>query len=272
MSQSDRYRVLEEGLRELARREPTFALHVHVGVPFAELALTAANRLRVLLPLLLALSANSPFWRARDTGMASMRSALFGAFPRSGMPREFDDYAHYAETIDALLRADAFPEPTFIWWDVRLQPRYGTVEVRVMDAQTRLADTAAIAALIQSLVRLLATERLAPDALLGAQEALDENRFIASRDGMDARFIDLLAGTREDARDLLAEMVSACRPHARNLDCRAELESVLELGAHSGAQRQRELGERMELPEVVARMADDFVAAPRPARAQPQIA
>lgn len=272
VSQSARYQVLEEGLRELARREPTFALHVHVGVPSAELALTAANRLRALLPLLLALSANSPFWRARDTGLASMRSALFGAFPRSGMPRCFDDYAHYAETIDALLRADAFPEPTFIWWDLRLQPRYGTVEVRVMDAQTRVSDTAAIAALIQSLVRLLSTERLSPDALLGHQEILDENRFIASRDGMDARLIDPEADTREDARELLADAVAACRPHAHTLDCESELESALELGAGSGAKRQRELAERMELPDAVARLADEFLAAPQPSAAQPQIA
>lgn len=262
VSQSARYQVLEEGLRELARREPTFALHVHVGVPFAELAMTAANRLRVLLPLVLALSANSPFWRARDTGLASMRSALFGAFPRSGMPRHFSGYAEYVETIDSLLRADAFPEPTFIWWDVRLQPRYGTVEVRIMDTQTRLRDTAAIVALIQSLVRVLATERLAPDALLDAREALDENRFIAMRDGMGARFVDPVAGVRMEAGAWLEEIVARCRPHARNLDCRAELESVLELAALSGAACQRDRASRMELSEVVAGLADEFVPPP----------
>ena len=108
--------------RALARREPTFALHVHVGVPIAELAVTAADSLRVELPLLLALSANSPYWRGVDTGLSSMRSALFQAFPRAGMPRRFRSYPRYVETIDSLLRADAFPEPTFIWWDVRLQP------------------------------------------------------------------------------------------------------------------------------------------------------
>ena len=131
-----RYQLLHEGLRMLARREPTFALHVHVGVPTPELAIRAADRLRGHLPLILALSANSPFWGGRDSGMASARTPLFQAFPRSGVPRRAGSYAVYVERLDALLRAGAFPEPTFVWWDVRLQPRFGTVEVRIADAQT----------------------------------------------------------------------------------------------------------------------------------------
>ena len=131
-----RYRLLHEGLRVLARREPTFALHVHVGVPDAELAVRAADRLRAHLPLILALSANSPFWAGRDSGMASARTPLFQAFPRAGVPRRANTYAAYVERLDVLLRAEAFPEPTFVWWDVRLQPRFGTVEVRIADAQT----------------------------------------------------------------------------------------------------------------------------------------
>ena len=105
------------------------------------------------IPLLLALSVNSPFWQGRDTGLASARTPLFQAFPRVGIPRAFADYAEYVETVDVLIRCDAVPEPTFLWWDVRPQPRFGTVEVRIMDAQTTLADTAALAALVQSIVR-----------------------------------------------------------------------------------------------------------------------
>ncbi len=154
VSAGERYQFVYGSMRELARREPTFGLHVHVGVPDPEAAIHAANRLRTHIPLLLALSVNSPFWQGRDTGLASARTPLFQAFPRVGIPRAFADYAEYVESVDVLIRCDAVPEPTFLWWDVRPQPRFGTVEVRIMDAQTTLADTAAIAALVQCIVRL----------------------------------------------------------------------------------------------------------------------
>jgi carboxylate-amine ligase len=269
VSGSARYQVLEDGLRALARREPTFALHVHVGVPIAELAVTAADSLRAELPLLLALSANSPYWRGVDTGLSSMRSALFQAFPRAGMPRRFGSYPRYVETIDSLLRADAFPEPTFIWWDVRLQPRFATIEVRIMDAQTTLDDVAALTALIQTLVRLLATERVLPDELLDAQEVIEENRFIASRDGMAAQLIDPLRDTRVPAADLLADVLSSCQGHARDLECTDELSAVTALAERTGAVRQRELGERGSVPEVAGELAAAFLPEPSPAGAAP---
>ena len=146
-------------MRELARREPTFGLHVHVAVPDPETALRALNAIRGHLPVLLALSANSPFWQGRDSGLASARTPIFQAFPRTGPPRRFSGYADYVEAIDVLVRCDAIPEPTFLWWDARLQPRFGTLEVRIMDSQIRVADTAAIAALVQCLVRLEARAR-----------------------------------------------------------------------------------------------------------------
>jgi len=236
-----RYQVLERGLRDLARREPTFALHVHVGVPLPELALAAADRLRAHLPLILALSGNSPFWRARDSGMASVRTPLFQAFPRTGIPRRFAGYPDYVESIDVLLRADAFPEPTFVWWDVRLQPRFGTVEVRIADAQTTVGEVAAIAALTQVLVRLEATERFAPEALLDAPEVLAENRFLASRDGMRAELIDPSLGARMPTERVLAEAISVGLPHARDVGCTYELGAAAALGRHPGAERQRQL-------------------------------
>lgn len=137
VSSGERYELVYESMRELARREPTFALHVHVGVDDPEDAIRLANRMRAHLPLLLALSVNSPFWQCRDTGLASARTPLFQAFPRVGIPRVFADYAEWVEAVDLLIRCNAFPEPTFLWWDVRPQPRVGTVEVRVMDARPR---------------------------------------------------------------------------------------------------------------------------------------
>src|SRR6478735_2291354 len=141
--------IMPEHLSEHARGEPTFALHVHVAVPDPEMAVRALNGMRAHIPVLLALSANSPFTRGRDSGLASARTPVFQSFPRTGIPREFATYAEYVESIDILIRCGAIPEPTFIWWDVRLQPKLGTIEIRVMDAQTRIRDTAALVALVQ---------------------------------------------------------------------------------------------------------------------------
>ncbi|HVO52866.1 MAG TPA: YbdK family carboxylate-amine ligase [Solirubrobacterales bacterium] len=259
VSAGERYQFVYGSMRELARREPTFGLHVHVGVPDPEAAIHAANRLRTHIPLLLALSVNSPFWQGRDTGLASARTPLFQAFPRVGIPRPFADYAEYVESVDVLIRCDAVPEPTFLWWDVRPQPRFGTVEVRIMDAQTTLPDTGAIAALVQCIVRAEVEgedhlERPMP------QEVLAENRFLAARDGMDADLIEPELGRRVPARELLADLVTICGPHADALGCRAELEKVLALGQRTGAQRQLDLARRMgSLPRVVAVLADDFL-------------
>ena len=154
VSSAARYRALEASLRVLARREPTMALHVHVGVPAPEDAIRLLNGLRRNIPVLLALSANSPFWQGRDSGFASARTLIFQAFPRAGPPRLFADYADYAETIDPLIASGAIPDPSHLWWDVRLQPALGTVEVRVMDAQSQIRDVAPLVALIQALACL----------------------------------------------------------------------------------------------------------------------
>ncbi len=258
VSAGERYQFVYGSMRELARREPTFGLHVHVGVPGPEAAIHAANRLRTHIPLLLALSVNSPFWQGRDTGLASARTPLFQAFPRVGIPRAFADYAEYVEAIDVLIRCEAVPEPTFLWWDVRPQPRFGTVEVRIMDAQTKLADSAAIAALVQCIVRAEVEgedhlERSMP------QEVLEENRFLAARDGMDTELIEPELGRRVPARELLADLVAVCRPHAQALDCEAELDAVIALGERTGAQRQIEQAAALgSLPKLVQLLAADF--------------
>ncbi len=260
-----RYQVLESGLRDLARREPTFALHVHVGVPLPELAIAAFDRIRAHLPIVLALSANSPFWRGRDSGMASFRTPLFQAFPRAGIPRRFGSYAAYVESIDVLLRADAFPEPTFVWWDVRLQPRLGTLEVRIADAQTTMGEVAALAALIQALVRLEATEPLARDELLNAPEVLAENRFLASRDGVAARLIDPVEEVRVPVERSLGDLLARAAPHARDLECGSELASVGELTRRPGAERQRAVAGERGLPAMVEELSSLLLAVPAPA-------
>jgi carboxylate-amine ligase len=215
--------------------------------------------MRAHLPLLLALSANSPFWQGRDTGLASARTPLFQAFPRVGIPRAFADYAEYVEAIDLLIRCEALPEPTFLWWDVRLQPRFGTVEIRIMDAQTRLADTAGIVGLIQSVARLELEEGWAAAELVNAPEVLSENRFLAARDGMSAELIDPTTERTVPACDVLDQVVAACRPHASELGSADELELVLELSRRSGEVRQRESALHAErLPGLIQALSHEF--------------
>jgi glutamate---cysteine ligase / carboxylate-amine ligase len=254
VSPGARYQFLHASMRELVRREPTFGLHVHVAVPGAETAVRALNAMREHLPLLLALSGNSPFWQGRDSGLASARTPAFQAFPRTGLPRWFRDYTDYVEAIDALVRSDAIPEPTFLWWDARLQPRFGTLEVRIMDAQTRTEDTAAIAALVQCLVRL-ESESDPRDPV--APEVLDENRFLAARDGMEARLVEPAAWSRRPVRDRLAELLDACAPVSRALGCEEELADVARLAASPGAVRQRGRAGG-DLRNLVAALADEF--------------
>jgi carboxylate-amine ligase len=253
VSPGARYQYVHASMRELARREPTFGLHVHVAVPSPEQAVRALNAIRSHLPLLLALSGNSPFWQGRDSGLASARTPVFQAFPRTGPPRRFADYADYVEAIDVLVRNHAIPEPTFLWWDARLQPAFGTLEVRIMDAQTRVEDTAAIAALVQCLVRLDGGEVAEPP------EVLSENRFVAARDGMRAELMTPPDWRRRPIRQVLAEVLEACEPVAVELECVAELAHVATLAASPGAERQRELSARAgSIEGLVEALSDDF--------------
>lgn len=236
LSQAPRYRAIARTMRALAHRTPTMALHVHVGVPDPEDAIRVLNGLRSAVPPLLALAANSPFCEGRDGGFASERTAIFQAFPRTGTPRAFADYEDYVRAVDALVGSGALPDPTFLWWDLRPQPALGTIEVRVMDAQMEVADTAAIVALIQSLSRMALEGELEPGI---APEVLAENRFIAARDGMQARLIGARSGALEPVAATIDALVRRCRPHAEQLGCAEELEMVHGLAAANGACRQR---------------------------------
>jgi carboxylate-amine ligase len=270
VSAQPRYQAVYGSMRELARREPTMALHVHVGVPEAESAIHLVNRMRAHLPILLALSVNSPFWQGRDTGLSSARTPLFQAFPRVGIPRAFNDYADWLETVSLLIRCEAFPEPTFLWWDVRPQPRFGTVEVRICDAQTRASETAAIAALVQCIARLEIEEGYVDELLVGSPEVLGENRFLAARDGMDAELIDPRQARRIPVRDQVAELLDACKPHAADLGCADELEGIRALAKRTGADRQLDLARGSNrLRGLIEELADCFSAISNEGREPP---
>ena len=267
VSGSRRYRAIAESMRSLARREPTLALHVHVGVPDPEDAVRLLNGLRDVVPLLVALSANSPFSHGRDTGFASARTVIFQGFPRTGPPRWFADYADYVEVVDGLIRPGAVPDPSFLWWDVRLQPALGTVELRAMDAQTSIPDTAALVALVRSLARLELEGSPAAGAV--SREVLAENRFLAARDGLDARLIDPAAGRLVPARALLDTLVARCRADADSVAALG-LDQVMRLAIGGGAARQRAVVSDHGLAGLVLSLARRFAASGhRPRRAAP---
>ena len=137
----ERYREIVDALGFVARQELLFGLHVHVGIDDADKAIHVANGMRVHLPILLALSTNSPFWRGRPTGLMSSRTPIFRLLPRVGIPPRFEGWDEYCERIEFMVEAGVVPDYTFLWWDVRPHPNLGTVEVRSCDAQTRLEHT-----------------------------------------------------------------------------------------------------------------------------------
>ena len=259
VSAGERYEFVHGSMRELARREPTFALHVHVGIADPEVAIRVHNRMRVFLPVLLALSANSPFWQGRDTGLSSARTPLFQAFPRVGVPRPFHSYDQYVDNVDLLIRTNAIPEPTFLWWDVRPQPSLGTLEIRVMDSQTRNEDTAALVAMTQCIARREATESALTTAQIDSQESISENRFLAARDGIQAELIDSEREIRVPVPKLVERLVTSLRPHAQDLGCEAELEHCLDLARENGAVRHRRISREVpSLAQMVSILADEL--------------
>jgi carboxylate-amine ligase len=229
-----RYAAVVAQLGGLIRRTPTCALHVHVGVPDAEAAIRACNGMRAHLPLLQALAANSPFWFGHDSRLATARAQLFRAYPRAEIPRAFAGYDDYAASVASVVAAGDLPDYTFVWWDVRPHPNLGTVEVRAMDSQSALWSAAALAALVQCLVRAAA----AGDGPWPPREGLMEASFTAARDGLAAR-LPLGSGLASVA-DVAAAALAIARPHAGELGVERELAGVERILAEgNGADRQR---------------------------------
>jgi glutamate---cysteine ligase / carboxylate-amine ligase len=257
-----RYRDLVSDLRFVARQELIFGVHVHIGIDDPDKAIHVANGMRVHLPLLLGLSANSPFWRADATGLASTRTPIFRAFPRTGIPPTYDGWEDYQRSIEFMVQARVIPDYTFLWPDVRPHPDFGTVEVRVMDSQTRVEHTLGLAALVQALVRELAGhyDGGAPLSRYPV-ELLDENKWLAARHGLDGEQVDLPSSDRVLTRELARRLIDRMRDHCTDLGSLHELEAVEDLlEAGNGAARQVVVYEaNHDLHEVMA----EIVAATR---------
>jgi carboxylate-amine ligase len=234
---------------------------VHVAIPDGDAAIRALDGLRLQIPLLLALAANSPFWRGRYTGLASTRTALRATATSAGLPRAFGSYLTYALAIDGLLQAGAIPSPSSVEWDARLRPDLGTVEVRVMDSQTRVADIAGPAALVQCLARLHAeSDRDRYDAI---PELLLENRSAATRRGIRARLIDPAGHFTQPAVEELSMVIDACAPVARELGCSRELAGARVNTTDPGHARQRSVTAAFGLAGLVHELIREFTDSPR---------
>jgi carboxylate-amine ligase len=202
-------------------------------MPDADTAVRAYSAIRAHLPLLQALSANSPFWHSRDSGLASARAQLFRAFPRSEVPPSFRSWAGYAEHVELTCAAGELPDYTFLWWDVRLHPVLGTLEVRAMDAQSSLDTVAGITALVHGLARMAAEDR----GPYERSDVLAESSFRAARDGLAATIWHEggLRPVSTVARDVLARV----RPYARDVGSDAALEEIDRVLAEGGGARRR---------------------------------
>jgi glutamate---cysteine ligase / carboxylate-amine ligase len=266
-----RYRDLISGLQFVARQEIIFGIHVHVGIDDPDKAIHVTNGMRVHVPLLLALSANSPFWRGDSTGLDSTRTPIFRAFPRVGIPPRYDDFDDWSRRIEFMTESKVIGDYTYLWYDVRPHPKFGTVEVRCMDSQTRVEHTLAIAALIQAMVKELAGHYEEGQELSRyPYEMLDENKWLAARHGLDATLVDLPDITRVPVPELAQRLIERLRPHAEDLGSAAEFDLLHDiLDAGNGAARQAVVyGANHDLREVVRELVDATVPEPAEAPAE----
>ena len=263
----DRYHALIDQMQYVARRELIFGMHVHVAVDGPEKAVQVVNGLLPHIAPLLAMSASSPFWRGEPTGLASSRQMVFSAFPRSGPPPRFRDYSDYAAVVGQLEHSGCIADYTHIWWDIRLHPRLGTIEIRICDAVTRVEDAVAIAAYCQALVKQLCERHDAGEEIPSYHRILtSENKWLAARYGLEAPVMDLSTGSRNrvPVARLIRRTISELRPHARELGSERELEGVLELlGRGSSSDRQlRVYNANRDITEVARAIAEATEALP----------
>ena len=254
-----RYRDLIAGLQFVARQELIFGIHVHVGVDDPDKAIHVTNGMRVHLPLLLALSANSPFWRAHETGLLSARTPIFRAFPRVGIPPRYDDFEDWSRRIEFMQASKVIADYTYLWYDVRPHPQFGTVEIRVMDSQTRLEHTLGLAALVQAMVKELAEHFDSGEGLSRyPYEMLDENKWLAARHGLEGELVDLPSRDRVRTKQLAQRLIDRLRGHAQDLgsgDALAGVDDLLENG-NGGARQLVVFEANHDMREVVGEIVD----------------
>src|ERR1043166_4956457 len=236
----ERYATIVQDMQQVARACLIFGLHVHVTIPDREEGIDIMNQARYFLPHLYALSVNSPFWLGQNTGLKAYRHMIFERFPRTGIPDAFESLSEYEDFLNLLISTNCIDNAKKIWWDVRLHPFFDTIEFRICDAQTRVDDTIALAALMQAIVVKL--QKLRRDNVTFRnypRRLIDENRWRAARYGINGKLIDFGGKCEMDERDLLHEMLAFVATEMAELGNRAELshiEGIISEG--TGADRQ----------------------------------
>jgi glutamate---cysteine ligase / carboxylate-amine ligase len=235
-----RYTTIVNDMQQIARVCLIFGLHVHVGIPDREEGIDIMNQARYFLPHLYALSVNSPFWIGQNTGLKAYRQMIFERFPRTGIPDAFESLSEYEDYLKLLVSTNCIDNAKKIWWDIRLHPFFDTIEFRICDAQSRVDDTIALAALMQAIVFKL--QKLRRDNVTFRnypRRLIDENRWRAGRFGLDGKLIDFGRKCETDERDLLYEMIEFVAAEMDELGNQAELahiERIIKEG--TGADRQ----------------------------------
>src|SRR5437588_2620899 len=240
ITMDERYATIVKDMQQIARANLIFGLHVHVGVPDPEEAIDILNQARYFLPHLYALSVNSPFWLGQNTGLKAYRQMIFERFPRTGIPDAFESLSEYEDYLKLLVSTNCIDNAKKIWWDVRLHPFFNTIEFRICDAQSRVDDTIALAALMQAIVFKL--QKLRRDNITFRsypRRLIDENRWRASRYGLDGKMIDFGRKCEVDERDLLHEMLAFVAPEVDELGNHTEMAHIEKIMCEgTGADRQ----------------------------------
>ena len=246
ITQGERYHEIVKDMQQLARANLIFGLHVHVGITDREAAIHVMNQARYFLPHIYALSANSPFWVGQNTGLKGYRLKVFERFPRTGVPDAFESLSEYEDYCKLLVKTGCVDNAKKIWWDIRLHPFFDTLEVRVCDAQSRVDDTLAIAALIQAMIaKLYKLQWQNMSFRIYRRRLIDENRWRASRYGIDGKLIDFGRETEVDTRSLLNELLEFVSTEVNELGSKKEMahvERIMREG--TGADRQLGVWER----------------------------
>ena len=265
LSPGERYGELVEQMQWLARRILTCGVHVHVGVRGQEKAIPIVNALTKYIPHFLALSASSPFWGGYDTGLASARSIVFGALPTSGPPPNLPGWPAFEEYLETLLKAGTIASIKEVWWDIRPHPDFGTIEIRMFDGIPTLREVGMAAALSQSLVELFDHQLDRGYGLPSPPSwVVNDNKWRATRYGLDARVITDSYGTTVPIRDDLYELVRELTPVAARLGCAEDLDLISEiLDKGASYERQRAVvSQGGSLQDVVDLLAGEFDADP----------
>src|SRR5438045_1703492 len=276
ITQGERYREIVKDMQQLARANLIFGLHVHVGIPDLDSAIQVMDQIRYFLTHIYALCGNSPFWVGRNTGLKGYRLKVFERFPRTGIPDAFESLSEYEDYCKLLVKTGCIDNPKKIWWDIRLHPFFNTLEMRVCDAQSRVDDTLAMAALIQAVIaKLYKLFRQNTTFRVYRRRLLDENRWRASRYGIDGKLIDFGREAEVETRSLVNELLEFVSTEVEELGSKREMahiERIMREG--TGADRQLEVFHRTNdmkavVDQIVAETYEGLQIPPRENAAAP---